>query len=68
MKEAYGISYFQTWTDVWFGIPFWKCVLGERISEDSCEVCKIGTYSLFDESTECKDCLWNTECLGGSIV
>lgn len=59
VSEVYGSDYFK---ETFIEIDFWNCISGERLSSNMCEVCKYGTYSLLNSSTECKECMKNAEC------
>jgi len=47
---------------------FRTCLAGEAESERMCVRCSAGTYSLKLNSTECKLCLKNAHCPGGSKI
>lgn len=67
IKDVYGSEFYES-HQIEIPIKFWKCTWGEWISEQSCEVCKYGTYSFEQESKECKECMWYVECQGGHII
>ncbi|CAI2377172.1 unnamed protein product [Moneuplotes crassus] len=47
---------------------FRDCKPGEQILGDVCSVCPAGTYSLHWNSSECLQCDFNADCLGGNQV
>jgi len=49
-------------------LAFRTCQIGEAETERMCVRCSTGTYSLRLNSTECKLCLENAHCLGGSKI